>query len=214
MNRLIDAIRKGNADEVSSIVKNDPGSVHSRDENGLGCVSIAIYHGEAEIARILRQLGAPVTFFEHCALGDLHEVQEELRQSPTLLDQFSVDGFQGLGLAAFFGQVEVTEYLIKAGAKVSTPSSNSMRVTPLHSAVAAHHMHVSELLLEEGANVNAVQQDGYTCLHAASANGQLEMVQLLLCFGAKKDVQLEDGRTPLDLAREKGFHEIAALLTD
>ena len=214
MNRLIEAIPKGNADEIITIVKNDPGAVHSRDENGLGCVSIAIYHNKPEIARLLIQLGAPVTFFEHCALGDLCEVQEELLQSPSLMDQFSVDGFQGLGLAAFLGQVDVVEYLIKAGANVNSPSSNKMRVTPLHSAIAAHHMHISEMLLEADANVDAAQQDGYTCLHAAAADGQLEMVQLLLCFGAKKDVHLDDGRSPLQLAREKGHSEIVALLED
>jgi uncharacterized protein len=131
-----------------------------------------------------------------------------------LLDQFSVDGFQGLGLAAFFGQVEVVEYLIKSGAKVNIPSSNPMHVQPLHSAVAAHHMQISEMLLEAGANVNAVQQDGYTPLHVAAANGQIEMVQLLLCFGAKKNVHLDDGRTPPDLAREKDHPEIIALLEE
>lgn len=214
MNNLLEAIQKGDIDQVRSILNDDLESVHSSDEHGLGCVSIAIYYRKPEIARLLIQHGAPVTFFEHCALGDLHEVQEELLKSPTLLDQFSVDGFQGLGLAAFFGQVDVTEYLIKAGAKVDTPSSNSMHVAPLHSAVAAHHMHVSEMLLEAGANVNAMQLEGYTCLHAAAANGQLEMVQLLLCYGAKKDVHLEDGRTPLELAREKGHAEIAALLNE
>ena len=130
MNNLLEAIQKGDADQVRSIIKADPGSVHSSDEHGLGCVSIAIYYQKPEIARMLIQHGAPVSFFEHCALGDLHEVQEELLQSPTLLDQFSVDGFQGLGLAAFFGQVEVTEYLIKAGAKVNTPSSNTMQGHP------------------------------------------------------------------------------------
>lgn len=214
MNDLLEAIQKGDIDRVKKLIIKDPGLFQMQDEKGLGCVSLAIYHHEPEIARLLIESGAPVTFFEHCALGDIIEVKGELQQNPALLDEFSVDGFQGLGLAAFFGQVELAEYLIKAGAKVNTPSENSMRVQPLHSAVAAHHMHISEILLEAGADVNAAQQDGYTPLHVAAANGQMEMVQLLLCFGAKKDVHLDNGRTPLDLARGRDHPEIVALLEE
>jgi uncharacterized protein len=214
MNDLIEAIQKSDIERVKKLIITDPGLYQMKDENGLGCVSLAIYHHEPEIARLLIESGAPVTFFEHCALGDIIGVKRELQQNPALLDQFSVDGFQGLGLASFFGQVEVAEYLIKAGAKLNTPSNNSMHVQPLHSAVAAHHMHISEMLLEAGADVNAVQQDDYTPLHVAAANGQMEMVQLLLCFGARKDVHLENGRTPLDLACGNDHPEIVALLEE
>jgi uncharacterized protein len=139
-------------------------------------------------------------------------VEEEVQQDPALLNQFSVDGFQGLGFAAYFGQVEVVEYLIKSSAKVNDPSINPMHVLPLHSAVAGRHMQISEILLETGANVNAVQQGGFTPLHVAAANGQIEMVQLLECFHCDRSIRLEDGRTALDLARKKGFAEVAALM--
>jgi|WetSurMetagenome_2_1015567.scaffolds.fasta_scaffold19876_3 uncharacterized protein len=212
MFNLFEAIQKGDIHQIESIIKSDPKIIHSTDQTGLGVVSTAIYYNEPDTARWLIQAGAPVTFHEHCALGNLLEVKDILIKQPELINQFSVDGFQALGLAGFFGQCEVAEYLIKEGAEVNTPSKNPMAVRPLHSSVAAQHMRISELLLEAGADVDCYQKDGYTPLHAAAGNGQLEMVQLLLCFGAKKDVHLTDGRTPLDLASEKGFDEVAALL--
>jgi ankyrin repeat protein len=212
MTSLIEAIQKGDVQQVESLIKDDPTAIHSVGETGLGVVSTAIYYNEPDIARWLIQAGAPVTFHEHCALGNLLEVKSILTKQPELIDQFSSDGFQALGLAAFFGQSEVVEYLIKEGAEVNTPSKNPMMVRPLHSSVAARHMRVTELLLEAGAEINCYQKDGYTPLHEAAGNGQLEMVQLLLCFGAKKDVHLTDGRTPIDLARENGYGEVATLL--
>ena len=212
MNSLFEAIQKGDLHQIESLIKGDPKIINSVGETGLGIVATAIYNNEPEIARWLIQKGTPVTFHEHCALGNLLEVKNILTNQPDLINQFSVDGYQALGLAAFFGQSEVAEYLIKEGAEVNTPSKNPMAVRPLHSAVAAQHMRISELLLEAGAEVDCFQKDGYTPLHEAAGNGQLEMVQLLLCFGAKKDVHLSDGRTPLDLAREKGNGEVSVLI--
>ncbi len=209
---LFEAIQKGDIHQIESLIKADPKIILSIDKTGLGVVSIAIYNNEPEIARMLIREGAPVSFHEHCALGNLLEVKNILTKQPELINQFSFDGFQALGLAAFFGQSDVAEYLIKEGAEVNTPSKNPMAVQPLHSSVAAQHMRITELLLEVGAEVNGFQKDGYTPLHEAAGNGQLEMVQLLLCFGAKKNVHLTDGRTPLDLAREKGFGEVSSLL--
>ena len=212
MTGLTEAIQKGDIKQVKALIHKDPGIIRSMDNTGLGVVSTAIYNNQPEIARLLIFAGAPVTFHEHCALGDLMEVKNTLKTQTELLNQFSADGYQALGLAAFFGQGEVADYLIKEGADVNTPSRNPMAVCPLHSSVAARHMRISELLLEAGADANAVQKDGYTPLHAAAGNGQIEMVQLLLCFGAKKDVHLDDGHTPLDLAREKEYGEVLALL--
>jgi uncharacterized protein len=212
MVNLFEAIQKGDIHQIESLIKADPKIIHSIDKTGLGAVSTAIYNNEPDTARWLIQAGAPVTFHEHCALGDFLEVKNILTKQPELINQFSSDGFQALGLAAFFGQSDVAEYLIKEGAEVNTASKNPMAVRPLHSSVAARHMRISELLLEAGAEVDCCQKDGYTPLHEAAGNGQLEMVQLLLCFGAKKDIHLVDGRTPLDLASEKDYGEVVTLL--
>ena len=127
---LFEAIQKGDINQIESLIKANPKMINSADKTGLGVVSTAIYNNEPEIARMLIREGAPVTFHEHCALGNLLEVKNILTKQPELINQFSSDGFQALGLAAFFGQSEVVEFLIKEGAEVNTPSKNPMAVRP------------------------------------------------------------------------------------
>jgi hypothetical protein len=44
MNDLIEAIQKGEIEKVRDLIGKDPGSVQLSDENGLGCIPLAIYH--------------------------------------------------------------------------------------------------------------------------------------------------------------------------
>jgi len=68
-------------------------------------------------------------------------------------------------------------------------------------------------LLEHGADVNAVQQAGYTPLLEAAQAGELEILELLLQYGADPLARGEDGQTALDLARQAGHSDIVARLT-
>jgi len=69
-------------------------------------------------------------------------------------------------------------------------------MTPL--AVAAIHGQTGtvDLLLQEGADVNAKHPDGSTALHAAAFFGRLASVQRLLADGADLHARNEDGKTP------------------
>jgi uncharacterized protein len=135
-----------------------------------------------------------------------------LDASPELVNAVAGDGFQPLGLAAFFGQDEVVRLLLMRGAAVDSPSHNLMRVMPLHSAAANRHLEICRMLLENGAPVNATQADDFTPLHEAAQNGQLEMVRLLLDYGAEVNVRKTDSLTPLTLAVQYGHVEVVELL--
>ncbi|XP_071037934.1 serine/threonine-protein phosphatase 6 regulatory ankyrin repeat subunit B-like [Parasteatoda tepidariorum] len=66
---------------------------------------------------------------------------------------------------------------------------------------------VFELLIAKGANINAKSSEGYTPLHSAVMNGRDEVVELLIKEGA--DVEDKDyfERTPIFYARSKRVHE-------
>jgi uncharacterized protein len=68
------------------------------------------------------------------------------------------------------------------------------------------------LLLDEGADVNATQQGGWTALHGAAQNGDRELVELLLAKGADLQLRADNGQTALDLALLKGRQDVADLL--
>ena len=57
-----------------------------------------------------------------------------------------------------------------------------------------------ELLLQNGADVDAKNQDGKTVLHLLALNGISEGVEMLLKYGARKDIKDGKGRTPLQIA--------------
>jgi ankyrin repeat protein len=81
---------------------------------------------------------------------------------------------------------------------------------------------VVELLLANGAAVDAVQLQSWTTLHAAASRGRLEVVRILLDHGADVDAADDEDRTPLHLTAEKkmmaetadalGLAEVAGLL--
>lgn len=58
------------------------------------------------------------------------------------------------------------------------------------------------LLLEAGANPNAVGPDGSTALHQAVQSGRLDDVRLLARAGAALDARNRDGLSPLELAAQ------------
>ena len=58
-------------------------------------------------------------------------------------------------------------------------------MTPLHYA-ARGHKNVAELLLDNGADVNAKDKHGNTPLHKATLRGNKDIVELLRKHGAKE----------------------------
>ena len=67
--------------------------------------------------------------------------------------------------------------------------------------------------LSKGADVNAVNSDGFTVLHLAVANNHKNIVELLVAKGADINANTRDnGFTPLHLAAGFGHKEIAQLL--
>jgi ankyrin repeat protein len=154
--------------------------------------------------------------WEAAATGNLKKIDELLHADSSLVDCFSPDGFTPLGLAAFFGHKTVLERLIAAGADVNIASNNTMKVCPLHSAVAHHDARIAcdmaETLLKHGAKFNVVQMGGWTPLHEAAANGNVVLVKLLLQYGADKSLLNDEGTTALDLAKKNGHASVVEML--
>ena len=69
-----------------------------------------------------------------------------------------------------------------------------------------------EALIEAGADVNAVDDDGSTPLLEAVPNGNIEIVEILLKAGAKRDVQNRHGDTPASTAQRRKHPEIEQML--
>jgi ankyrin repeat protein len=70
------------------------------------------------------------------------------------------------------------------------------------------------LLLEYGADANAVSRSGRTLLEWACDRRAVELFKLLLEYGADSSVPFSDGETPLEAALQEGQFEIVKLLSE
>jgi ankyrin repeat protein len=61
-----------------------------------------------------------------------------------------------------------------------------------------------QICLDHGADVNAVNDGGYTALHGASFRGAVNVVELLVAKGARMDIKNKEGRMPINMA--EGMH--------
>nr|CDS25433.1 arf GAP with coiled coil ANK repeat and PH [Hymenolepis microstoma] len=83
---------------------------------------------------------------------------------------------------------------------------------PLISAVTGGRIAACELLLTNGADINAVDQDGRTALHHACSLQRVHLVCLLLRRLANHEIKDKDGRRPIDVAIDTAHADIVTLL--
>jgi ankyrin repeat protein len=210
--KFFKAIQAGDKDGVERLLHNNPNLILAKGKDNLSPLMTALYHHEPEIADLLMERTVALTVYEAAATGKMAQLISNLARKPELVNTYSDDGFQPIGLAAYFGHKEAVEYLIKAGAELNSVSKNKMAVTPLQSAVAGRHGDVTRLLIETGASPNVRKRGGYTPLHTAARNGDVEIARSLIFGGADIEASSEKGETPLDMALDADHDEVATLL--
>ena len=211
---FFEAIKSEEIATVRRLLDAKPALVDAKSAEGLSPVLIALYYGKPDIAQLILERDLQPDIFDAAASGDLDIVKKLVGEQPELVNAYNVDGFQPLGLAAFFGREQVAEFLLERGAEVNSASQNSMRVMPLHSAAASQNLKIARSLLEHGADPNASQSDEFRPIHEAAQNGQLEMVQLFLEYGADPALPAANGKNASDYARESGNQGVISLLTE
>jgi ankyrin repeat protein len=131
-------------------------------------------------------------------------------------------------LSLYRGHHEVVQVLLAGGANIRL--RRKWEGTPLHDAARRGLIHVAELLISHGADVNSKEDyEGRTPLHLAAGNNQLRMVDYLLSRGADIDtvsvdpfegagldirIGLDIGKTPLHLAAREGHAAVVRKLID
>lgn len=210
---FFDAIKQGNLDGVKRLLSLNFGLIYEKD-NGLSPILVAAYSQEPQITNFLIDKAGSLNIFEAAAMGKTNQIARHLARDPLLVNSYSCDGYQPLGLACYFGHIKTAEYLIKAGAVVNSPSRNSLGAPPILSAAAAGHVKIVMLLIKHNANPNARENNGFTPLHAAAQNGDTEMVRSLLFNGADMTICAHQGELPIDLAIEGGHTDAAALFKE
>ncbi|MEN3340932.1 MAG: uncharacterized protein V7644_336 [Actinomycetota bacterium] len=195
---LIDA---GDAEGIRELVRQDPAAAASRDDQGLTAVVRAAYRGGAVLDAV-RAADPPLDPFDRILLGEAGDLPAP--------DAWTPDGFTGLHLAAFAGNLAAAQRLLDAGADPNVLATAPFaQVTPLGTAAFAGANDVARILLRHGADPELTSDQGATPLHSAAANGNRGLVELLLAHGADRHARTDKGETPADVA---AGGEIRALL--
>jgi ankyrin repeat protein len=116
-------------------------------------------------------------------------------------------------VAATVGNIEAVKRHLAAGVDVNAKSEVNGQ-TSLHTAANNGRKEIAEQLIDNGADVNAMEVWGATPLNLATGGGRKEIVELLITKGA--DVNANGGMfgTPLDRAIRNEQTKTADLLRE
>lgn len=213
---FLELVKRGSTAEIAEWVEDDPQIAESRDAQGVSALLWAIYSGQTKVRDFLRS-GLEPDLPEAAALGDTAQLLVLLGAdrdtAKVRANNRSADGWPLLHLAAAFADEPTVRLLLDAGAEVGQVSGTPMRNHALHAALAlSKDAAVIRLLIERGADVNAVQTAGYRPLHQAAVTGREDLVRMLLDAGADRTACCDRGKTPAEYARERGHDALAAML--
>lgn len=209
---LLHAIQAQDGAAVQSALAADPWARQHAGPSGESLVLFACYAGATALVSLLRG-DRPYDACEAAALGDLGALNDALDRDADLISWRSGDGWTPLHLAAFFGRDACAAYLIDNGAPLDALSTNAMRNTPLHSALAGTTSPtLVRRLIFAGADVGARADGGVQPLHLAASRGDQALCELLMGRGADPAARTDAGETAADLARGRGFPALADAL--
>lgn len=172
---------------------------------------LAALHGRIDNVVALLEAGAAIDARNaegstalHRALGNKKwEVVDVLLRHEPSLDLVDDDWGAPLALAAFHGEARLVERLLAAGASVNPPFS-IRGFTPLMSAARAGHAEIARLLLERGADPDAIgaARYGEGAIHLAGREASLPLLDALIAHGADVNLLNSEGHTPLALTQD------------
>jgi ankyrin repeat protein len=170
---------------------------------------------------------------------DRDGVAELLAASPGLADARTPGGVSALMVAAYLGRAAIVRMILqrRGGFDVFEAAAFCLvdsvhrsletdpdalqnvspdGLTPLHLAARFAQTEMLRMLVERGAEIDAVSHNplAFTPLHAAVAGHCLECAELLLDAGANANFRQADGLTPLMASAATGQVELVELLLD
>ncbi|WP_246846809.1 ankyrin repeat domain-containing protein [Leptospira barantonii] len=183
---LIAKIKQNDTTNARKLIQD--GADVNFDYYGRSPLGYAIEKGNIEIVQLLLEKGA--------------DANSEFDREPMLIHAQRVGGIPDLDI-----HLKIIRLLVEKGkANLEISSSSGGNNRPLHEAVSLfgseHKYEYAKYFIENGADVNAKNDDGQTPLHLVTyfAEDKKEIMKLLLKHGAKINSKNNQGQTPLHIA--------------
>lgn len=175
-NALVNAAHRGLADVVSRLLSLGV-HVDSTNSSGWSALKRATVEGHQDVAALLLEHGADANMADEedwtpllnaVENRDLDMVRLLLSKgadpnaAPDIVAEEDQKGFSALMRAAHYGELEIVESLIAAGADLAQADSDG--VTAINYAALHRHPDCLRLLLRHGADPNCIGSEGYASI--------------------------------------------------
>ena len=200
--------------------------VNVQGEFGMTALMIAVVNSDLPLIRMLLESGADpnvagrggCTAISFCcgkSFEGIFLLEEKVNISIPWPD-YCPSGFVENRCSKCETHVELARILMDAGARIDVEVClapiGEPNVSLLGLAVSKNHYDVAKLLVDCGADVNAMDGIGYPPLTCAVRTGDIRLVKLLIDAGARPNVRNMHNETPLMNASYRRFDDITALL--
>ena len=175
--------------------------------------------------------------FSAISAGDTSKVKEQIAQQPDAAHTRNPAGVSALMQARYENKLEIVELLRNAAGELDVYEAAALGdvarlrtllpkdpelvkaqsadgFTPLHLACFFSQPEAAALLLEHGADANAVSPGRIAVIHSAAASRNAALVKLVLQAGANPNLQQQGGYTALHEAAMHNSVERAQALLD
>jgi len=139
------------------------------------------------------------------AVGNVFKINAALKDGANI-EAKNDDGYTSLMLSSWIGEIDAMKALLAANPKPNIEAKSSREEwTALTRAARAGDVEAVNMLLDEGAKINAVDVDRRTVLMSSAFMDQLDVVNVLLNRGAKIETRDIAGHTALMLISLHGI---------
>lgn len=152
---------------------------------------------QAEVSQQLKQY-----FFDAARTGNL-DMLKTLTQAKYPLNTQDDKGYTALILAAYHGQKQTVDYLLKSGADACVQDKKGN--TALMGAIFKGEIKIARTLMKAGCSPDQQNNAGQTASMYATLFGQQELLDQLNKLGTNPDIQDKKGNTVSSLKDGK-FH--------
>ncbi|XP_078279590.1 inversin isoform X2 [Rhinoraja longicauda] len=152
------------------------------------------------------------TPLHYAAQSNFGETVEVFLNHPSVKDDPDLEGRTAFMWAAGKGSDDVLQTMLRVKSDIDINMADKYGGTALHAAVLAGHVSTVKLLLEYGAQVDAMDVMKHTPLFRACEMGHKEVIQTLIEGGGRMDLIDQDGHSPLHWAALGGNADVCQIL--
>jgi ankyrin repeat protein len=222
-NALHLAASEGHLDVVAYLLEHGAGWYRPTAARRDTALTIAASRGQMQVVQYLIRQGHDVQYAARdgetplervVSGGDMEMIHYLMRNGAFDKDHRNHNGESLFHLAAYNGDVDVMRFLVDEGQVADVRAMAMDKVTPLHRAAEFNHVNAVRYLVEQGADIEAIDtSDGDSSLHYAVREGAMDVVHYLIAQGALTDQRnVRTGQTPLLYAASLGKFEAMQFL--